>query len=146
MPQALPVGHLPSRATRPSAGTHTQQKPRAHRRAPEATPWGGGHRSNGGWLRDTHPRPAFPAPPPSQSPHLRPPVPRWAPPCGNCPWRRRQTSRHLVCSDLEVSGGSRSTGHRPRPASPASPSAACLRPSAAAAPPEVWRRRAGPAN
>lgn len=22
-------------------------------------------------------------------PHLKPPAPRWAPPCGNCPWRRR---------------------------------------------------------
>lgn len=25
----------------------------------------------------------------SLPPHLKPPAPRWAPPCGNCPWRRR---------------------------------------------------------
>lgn len=30
-----------------------------------------------------------PAPPLSLPPHLKPPAPRWAPPCGNCPWRRR---------------------------------------------------------
>lgn len=30
-----------------------------------------------------------PGPPPSLPPHLKPPAPRWAPPCGNCPWRRR---------------------------------------------------------
>lgn len=44
----------------------------------------------------------------------------------------------------------RTRPHRgPRPGSPATPSgrpSACQRPSAVAAPPEVWRRRAGPAR
>lgn len=63
---------------------------------------------------DPHTPPAFPAPPlPSLSPHLRPPVPRWAPPCGNCPWRRGQRSRPRVRNDLEGCGGS---------AAPAAPS------------------------
>lgn len=47
------------------------------------------------------------------TPHLRPPVPRWAPPYGSCPWRRGQASRPRVRSDLEGCGGS---------AAPAAPS------------------------
>jgi hypothetical protein len=81
-------------------------------------------------------------PPTSPPPHLKPPAPRWAPPCGNCPWRRRDGRPSAARTWAAAAGPQR----RPRPAYLATPSGAARpRPSVVAAPPEVWRRRAGPA-
>lgn len=93
------------------------------------------------WVSQTHLPRSLPA-------HLKPPAPRWAPPCGNCPWRRRDGGPSGAAETWTAAAGPQPaparTAGRAQPIPPP-PAAARPRPSAAAAPPEVWRRKAGPA-
>lgn len=88
---------------------------------------------------NTLPAPGVPDPPPSGPPHLKPPAPRWAPPCDNCPWRLQ---------DGGAPRRSRRPGQqpparphsRPRPACRATPSG---RPPARTPPRPQRRRKCG---
>lgn len=101
---------------------------------------------------NTLPALGVPDPPPSGPPHLKPPAPRWAPPCDNCPWRLRDGGapggRGDLDSSLRPAPRARAPARTAGLALPVGPPPAAARPhpSAAAAPPEVWRRRAGPAR
>lgn len=76
---------------------------------------------------NTLPALGVPDPPPSGPPHLKPPAPRWAPPCDNCPWRLRDGGapggRGDLDSSLRPAPRARARPHsRPRPACRATPS------------------------
>lgn len=85
-------------------------------------------------------RPGRPSPLPLP-PHLKPPAPRWAPPCGSCPWRRRHGRPPGAAETGTDSPGARTPlpPHRgPRPANRATPRGRRL---PASAPPRPRRRR-----
>lgn len=66
-----------------------------------------------------------PDPPPSLPPHLKPPAPRWAPPCGNCPWRGRDgepSETWAGAAAVSAAAATAAAGSPQQPARPAAPS------------------------
>lgn len=85
-------------------------------------------------LRTGRPRPTSLA-----APHLKPPAPRWAPRCGNCPWRRRDGEPSGTAETWIAAGSPHPVPSRTAATSraqpiPPPPAAAQPRPSAAASP------------
>lgn len=78
-----------------------------------------------------------PRPPLSLPPHLKPPAPRWAPPCGNCPWRRG----HGRPPGAAETGTDSSRQPALAPAAPRAAPSQSRRPPPASAPPRPRPRR-----